>query len=608
MFPLTRKWFACSHALRGLTLATVVAALAFTAQTARAADCSGQFGDFVWYDLNGDGIQDPGEPGIEGVELSLYDADDNLLQTTTTGPNGAYYLYYFTICGETYKIVLNEDTIPDGLIPTIEMAGSDPEADSNANPVVAVLPLPPVGENFTEDLSIDFGFVDEPVVCEGQIGDFVWYDLNGNGLQESGEPGIADVEVLLYDVNNMLIGSTTTDENGLYYFTDGVYCGETYTVEVNIVTLPDGLVPTVVQAGDEELDSNANPFTLTLPVPPDGEYFIEDLTIDFGFVEETEECLPCDGKVTELTLKYLGDKEDAEIVVETKRDGDAFSGVVQPDGSFTIYGVDKHGTLGTEISIYVNGVLNTKIHTSCSQPIGPGLVSGDFLVEDGASRNGGLLCPLDPEGDDCKPCDGKVTELTLAYQGYKDNVWVKVYQKDGTKVFSGQLDSGDTFYFSGADDKGTLGTEITIYVDGCKKGQFHTSCSQPIGPGSMSGDFTVLDGKSRNGGLLCEPGEEPEEPKCDDDYGHGKHCSYGWYCTKKCSKHGKCGKDHNTCDKKGYGQKCKIHGKSGKGHEHCGKSHHAQKKSYSKSCYGNSYSKKSKHHGSYKKKSHGWGW
>ncbi len=37
---------------------------------------------------------------------------------------------------------------------------------------------------------------------------------------------------------------------------------------------------------------------------------------------------------------------------------------------------------------------NTRIHTSCSEPVGPGLVSGDFLVEAGTSRDGGELCPL----------------------------------------------------------------------------------------------------------------------------------------------------------------------------------------------------------------------
>jgi hypothetical protein len=42
----------------------------------------------------------------------------------------------------------------------------------------------------------------------------------------------------------------------------------------------------------------------------------------------------------------------------------------------------------------VEGVLNASIHTSCSQPIGPGLISGDFEVVSGRSKDNGLICPL----------------------------------------------------------------------------------------------------------------------------------------------------------------------------------------------------------------------
>ena len=62
-----------------------------------------------------------------------------------------------------------------------------------------------------------------------------------------------------------------------------------------------------------------------------------------------------------------------------------------------MYGVDKKNTLGTEITIEINNIFHTKIHTSCSEPIGPGLVSGDFEVIYGESRNGGPLCPISKE-------------------------------------------------------------------------------------------------------------------------------------------------------------------------------------------------------------------
>ena len=39
----------------------------------------------------------------------------------------------------------------------------------------------------------DFGYFIEPAA----IGNFIWADTNGDGIQDTGEPGIADVEVFL---------------------------------------------------------------------------------------------------------------------------------------------------------------------------------------------------------------------------------------------------------------------------------------------------------------------------------------------------------------------------------------------------------------------------
>ncbi len=57
--------------------------------------------------------------------------------------------------------------------------------------------------------------------AQSNIGDYVWNDINGNGIQEIEEPGLPDVTVEIFLSNsNLLIASTTSDGNGSYLFSD----------------------------------------------------------------------------------------------------------------------------------------------------------------------------------------------------------------------------------------------------------------------------------------------------------------------------------------------------------------------------------------------------
>ncbi|HMQ26992.1 MAG TPA: SdrD B-like domain-containing protein, partial [Acidimicrobiales bacterium] len=47
-------------------------------------------GDRVWSDLDHDGVQDPGEPGLDGVTVTLYDGSGGMLAAQVSGPGGAY--------------------------------------------------------------------------------------------------------------------------------------------------------------------------------------------------------------------------------------------------------------------------------------------------------------------------------------------------------------------------------------------------------------------------------------------------------------------------------------------------------------------------------------
>lgn len=91
--------------LRWLVFLLVALALLFTSQAARAdepVDAQGPAGidsvnalgaiqGTVFNDLNGNGVQEVGEPPLSGVTVNLFDAATNtLIATTTTDPSGGY--------------------------------------------------------------------------------------------------------------------------------------------------------------------------------------------------------------------------------------------------------------------------------------------------------------------------------------------------------------------------------------------------------------------------------------------------------------------------------------------------------------------------------------
>ncbi|MFN8492179.1 MAG: SdrD B-like domain-containing protein [Caldilineaceae bacterium] len=64
------------------------------------------------------------------------------------------------------------------------------------------------------------GLGDLEALCDPaplEIGNRVWNDTNGNGIQDAGETGIDNVTVELYR-NGVLVGTTTTANGGQYYF------------------------------------------------------------------------------------------------------------------------------------------------------------------------------------------------------------------------------------------------------------------------------------------------------------------------------------------------------------------------------------------------------
>ena len=109
------------------------------------------------------------------------------------------------------------------------------------------------------------------------------------------------------------------------------------------------------------------------------------------------DCGECDGKITQLTLEYIGSVDNPTIFVEDKNGRVLYNGTIDGQNQFSFIGKDNKGTMSPRIYLFVNGGDETEIHTSCSVTILAGQVWGDYLIVSGESRNGGPLCEVEEE-------------------------------------------------------------------------------------------------------------------------------------------------------------------------------------------------------------------
>ncbi|MFH1733061.1 MAG: SdrD B-like domain-containing protein [Planctomycetota bacterium] len=114
-------------------------------------DLLASLGDYVWLDLNLDGVQDGNETGIDGVTVDLFDGLDNPLGTTTTS-GGGLYGFIDLVPGDYYV----KFTPPPGFFFSPQDQGGDDLVDGDEDPVtgMTIHTTLVAGEN---DLSWDAG-------------------------------------------------------------------------------------------------------------------------------------------------------------------------------------------------------------------------------------------------------------------------------------------------------------------------------------------------------------------------------------------------------------------------------------------------------------------
>ena len=192
-------------------------------------------GDFVWADLNGNGLQDSGESGINGLKVELYGYDIGSSsytkqgETTTTFHPTTNLPGYYSFDGLREGKYYVKFPSGGGYTLTSKNAGSNRaiDSDANANGATDIFDL---ADDATK-LDIDAGYVNL-----FPVSGTLYYDLDGNGVYSSGTDWpIPSYTVSLKDSTNIVVQTATTDPTGKYAFM--VAGAGNYTIEVDATVL-----------------------------------------------------------------------------------------------------------------------------------------------------------------------------------------------------------------------------------------------------------------------------------------------------------------------------------------------------------------------------------
>jgi hypothetical protein len=280
-----------------------------------------------------------------------------------------------TYTGPTYASATSIFTLPDTLKKNIPNAGA-----------TYTIRFFNGADNCIKDTTITVA----PVICVAapvklaSLGNYVWFDYNNNGVQDSQEPGVNKAKVYLYK-NNVIVDSTTTSSTGYYLF-DSLHTGQ-YQVYVKKSSLPYGYNFTKSFMGaDTTKDSNSDTLGYSNKI-----YLLTktdlsdslDLTLDFGihldkwdpygyiYCEETGAILK-GGHVTVTgpsgaIINILADGSSGFYRWETNLDGNYTMTYTHPSGktlSTTVLPISTSGLTATQIhaldgsSSDKDGVLN----------------------------------------------------------------------------------------------------------------------------------------------------------------------------------------------------------------------------------------------------------
>ncbi len=218
----------------------------------------------VYKDINGNGTQDSFEPGMESIDMILIDAAGS--QAVTTNANGDWLAY---VIPGPVTIYVDITDLPFGAIHT---EGDNPNTPSNnggdPNTIVAV------------DDQTNFGGKDG-FYFVGEVSGHLYFDLNGNGVQDFSEPDMPNVDVKVSDPFNNPPVIATTDASGNWVATVTA-AQATVDIDDNDPDFPTGATQTEgTDPSTANVIANVNTFTENDGFYPEG-YLTGHLYFDWN--------------------------------------------------------------------------------------------------------------------------------------------------------------------------------------------------------------------------------------------------------------------------------------------------------------------------------------
>jgi hypothetical protein len=135
--------------------------------------------------------------------VTLFTGTGSLMKSDTTDINGKYQ--FEDLPAGQYYVLFGK---PTGFDYTIPDAGAD-----NVDSDVTGSQGPGTTAKFNVGIGVDQLNIDAGLTRCEVIGDYVWYDSNVNGIQESFERGVNGATVELYNAQGRLVATTVTKRN-----------------------------------------------------------------------------------------------------------------------------------------------------------------------------------------------------------------------------------------------------------------------------------------------------------------------------------------------------------------------------------------------------------